>query len=416
MPTPRTKLPILLRDTVLPCVIAAVTISPRPGLAQGATLHGGTQAVPLVTRATPTAGRQHFTEAYLSQAAVHGMATFAAGRLEAMGMLNLEGLTIARGELTTGAYGEGFYDRRHPHTYLHEVIVSARTSATAVNAASISIGRGFATFGSDDPMVRPLVKYPVNHHLAQILERGIVAGAARYGPLLLEASTFNGDEPTAPGDLPRFSRIGDSWAARATWIPLAPLELSASHARVTSPEVRDGGGVDQVKWHAGARWASGARYLFAEWARTMNQEDHAAGEHFDSFLAEGELARGPLRMALRLEQTDRHEDERLEDPFRAAVPPHHVSVLAVTRWRVVTISASRRLNLWDRLRVAPFVEGSIADVAPRGRSVFDVERFYGSRTLGMVSIGARLDAGTRHDRMGRYGVALPVAPHHGAHH
>ena len=44
-------------------------------------------------------------------------------RLRFVGMLNLEGLTIANGELATGDWGEGFDDRRHPHTYLHEAML-----------------------------------------------------------------------------------------------------------------------------------------------------------------------------------------------------------------------------------------------------------------------------------------------------
>ena len=47
---------------------------------------------------------------------------------------------------------------------------------------SLSIGKGFAPFGTDDPMVRPFVRYPVNHHLSQILERGVAIAAGRAMP------------------------------------------------------------------------------------------------------------------------------------------------------------------------------------------------------------------------------------------
>jgi hypothetical protein len=47
------------------------------------------------------------------------------GRLRLTGVLNLEGLTIPQGELAPGNWGEGFVDRRHPHTYLHELILTA---------------------------------------------------------------------------------------------------------------------------------------------------------------------------------------------------------------------------------------------------------------------------------------------------
>lgn len=46
-------------------------------------------------------------------------------RLVLQGTVNFEGWTIPRGELTPGAWGEGFTDRRHPHTYVHELMLSA---------------------------------------------------------------------------------------------------------------------------------------------------------------------------------------------------------------------------------------------------------------------------------------------------
>ncbi len=72
------------------------------------------QAIPLVSRATPTAEHESLTEGYLSQPLV--MARGSYGWLTALTTVNFEGLTLKRGELTTGAYGEGYVDRRHPHT------------------------------------------------------------------------------------------------------------------------------------------------------------------------------------------------------------------------------------------------------------------------------------------------------------
>ena len=90
---------------------------------------------------------------------------------------------MPEGELAPGMWGEGFVDRRHPHTYLHELVLAADDLLGAADGAtriSLSAGKGFAPFGTDDPMVRPFLRYPVNHHLAQILERA-VAIAARAG-------------------------------------------------------------------------------------------------------------------------------------------------------------------------------------------------------------------------------------------
>src|SRR5205085_4043937 len=117
------------------------------------------------------------------------------------------------------------------HTYLHEGVLSTLGSSGPLSY-SLSAGRGFAAFGTDDPMMRPLVKYPINHHLAQILERGFATAAVRVGPLIGEFTSFGGDEPTKPTSLPRMSRLGDSWSTRATWLPVSGAEVQGGVAYV----------------------------------------------------------------------------------------------------------------------------------------------------------------------------------------
>lgn len=85
--------------------------------------------------------------------------------------LSFEGLTIPDGEIAFGGWGEGFIDSRHPHTLLHEAMISYNFWDFAGGALSVSAGKGFTTFGTDDPMSRPVQKFPTNHHLSQILER-----------------------------------------------------------------------------------------------------------------------------------------------------------------------------------------------------------------------------------------------------
>src|SRR4051812_7641808 len=125
-------------------------------------------------------------------------------RLWLLATVNLEGWTVKNGELALGDWGEGFMDRRHPHTYVHELMLSGQQSFGQVQA-SLALGKGFAAFGTDDPMVRPVFRYPVNHHLAQILERAILILGLRADRLLLEGSLFNGDEPERPNQWPLLS-------------------------------------------------------------------------------------------------------------------------------------------------------------------------------------------------------------------
>src|SRR5688500_15655311 len=76
----------------------------------------GAHAVFLYTHAHPVPGDRALGEIRLVQPAimVHGGAF--EYRLRLLGTLDLEGLTIPNGELTPGSWGEGFMDRRHPHT------------------------------------------------------------------------------------------------------------------------------------------------------------------------------------------------------------------------------------------------------------------------------------------------------------
>src|SRR6185436_5736891 len=140
-------------------------------------------------------------EGYLTQPVVMAHAAPAGGRVRLVGTLDLEGLTLRRGQLNAGAFGEGYVDRRHPHTLVHEAVASVEGALPGARGvrASLAAGKGFVPFGTDDPMSRPFVLFPVNHHLAQVLERALVVGGARAdgrgGSAALEAPLFNRDEP-----------------------------------------------------------------------------------------------------------------------------------------------------------------------------------------------------------------------------
>jgi hypothetical protein len=378
-----------------------------------ASSHVMAQAIPLVTRASPTAGGTDQTQFAVTQLVLMARATFLRNHGELSAALNGEGLTMKHGELNTGASGEGFVDRRHPHTYVHELMLSGR-GALGLLSYSASAGRGFASFGTDDPMMRPLVKYPINHHLSQILERVAMIGAMRLGPAILEGTTFGGDEPTSPSSTPRWSRFGDSWATRATLLPTPGAELQASYARVASPEEPSGHGLDQRKQSYSARAATmdGARYVLAEWARTV-ERDHDRNANvfgYESALVEGSLRAGPLGLAMRLEQTERPEEERLTDPFRTPRPASDLSINGIMRWRVATLQVAAPSVTRGVFSGFPFVELGRLAASPRdSRSLFTPQRLYGTSRFWMVTAGFRLRAGEAHSRMGRYGVALPTS-------
>jgi hypothetical protein len=405
--------------TLLTALLLGFTPTPARTQGSSVTFSGTVSAIGLLTHATGTPQGRSLTEAYLTQPILG--ADLRSSWFQLLGLLNLEGLTLSRGELDVGAWGEGYVDRRHPHAYAHELMAGIWSSRGPI-VASIYAGRGFVPFGSDDPMVRPFVSYPVDHHLAQILERLVIVGALRVGPVVVETAGFNGDEPVDPSAASLARRLGDSWAIRGTLLgerlfsPLAGAELAMSYANVKSPEYREGFGLDQRKSHLAVRWSglSGSltRYALLEAARTVDVDRGRDLYTFDALLSEVAICRGDVGIAARWERTDRPEEERLLDLFRVARPATDLSILGVTEW--TTLSAAARLPVLSIAvaRAAPFVEVAHIRVHRTSAAVFDPVRFYGSDFMWRFSAGVRVAAGHAHGRMGRYGVAsaAPVVP------
>jgi len=340
-------------------------------------------------------------------------------QLHLVGMLNFEGATIPEGELAMGNWGEGFVDRRHPHTYLHELVLSADDLLGDRDGAarlSVGLGKGFAPFGTDDPMSRPFLRYPVNHHLSQILERAVAIAAFRTRLASAEVGLFNGDEPERPGQWPNIDRFGDSWSVRGGLTPAAGLELQISHAHVHSPEHRPGAGTDQGKWSLSARWlglvAAHPVYGLVEWARTSEADGFFV---FESFLAEGAWSAGRHRLQYRFERTGRPEEERIS-PFRSLRPHLDNSILGRSRWTIHTVGYEVDALPGARIRLRPVMEISAGSVTKIGGGVFDAGTVYGADHFWSVTVGLRVGAGMGVHRMGRYGAMdgdAVAEDHHG---
>lgn len=370
----------------------------------------GVTATGLITRLT-AAGGHTFTEGYATQPMAAASVTAWRGRLHALGVYNFEGYTLRRGELSPGTYGEGYVDRRHPHTHLHELMLGARATLGAA-ALSLYAGKGFVPFGSDDPMMRPFTRYPANHHLAQILERALIVGAARTGPVALEVASFGGDEPSGAADWPNTERLFDSWAVRATIFAAHGFEGSASVAEVKSPEDPAGFGLNQSKHAASVRFSGSpnqrVRYALIEWAQTTEWLGPRRNLwSFASALAEASARTVLGDVALRLERTSRPEEQRDNTPFRSVRPLLDFGILGRTRWENVSIAWSRagREEL-TRVQATPFVEVSINRARPLENVVIasPADAFGGLR-LFSISAGVRIGVGAMRTRMGRYGAA-----------
>ncbi|HXV86777.1 MAG TPA: hypothetical protein VD793_08770 [Gemmatimonadales bacterium] len=366
------------------------------------------QAVFAAGRTSPVPGGGHRTEATLEQPLMLSHARLAGGALRVDLAINLEGLTMPAGVPGLGAWGEGYVDRRHPHTYLHELMVSVAHGMSPGLRVSAAAGKGFVAFGTDDPMNRPALRFPVNHHWAQVLERAVIQGAVRVERVALEGSLFNGDEPERPAQWPNLSRLGDSWSGRLTVWPGMGVKAQVSHARVASPEHRGGAGPRADKWSASASFsrtaAPGSVYLLAEWARTSEAGGFFV---FDSWLGEVEAVRAPHRVYLRGERTRRPEESRTLNLTRTVRPHVDDALLGITRWSVGTVGYGATVALPTvPLTVEPLMEVSLAR-AETLTGVFSVEDFYGRTSFGSVTLGLRVRHGPAHV-MGRYGVMRDV--------
>jgi hypothetical protein len=332
-------------------------------------------------------------------------------------MPNFEGLTLDDGEATFGGWGEGFIDARHPHTLLHEAMLSFNWWSAPGGGLSISAGRGFAPYGTGDPMYRPVLKYPTNHHLSQILERWTLnASWLSETGLGVEVGIFDGDEPEDWLDVSNIGNFGNSWSGRLSWRfgelagITAPWEISTSYGRV-----RETHGAEEeltVLLNAALRheasYGFGRLYGMVE-ASTSDPED---GDGYFSVLGEMQAGIGPggrHRPYYRLEYATRPEYPReasTGDGFFRYDHDDHAT--GATRWLINSIGYGYD---WTGLPLSarPFIEVHHSRVRhERGPEAVTPENLFGGNSFWTFSAGVRLFLGGGPMRMGTYGVLDPM--------
>jgi hypothetical protein len=402
------------------------------GFGSGWTVTGMAQAFPILTAGEPTREDSPLrdTEAYLTQPAVMVNVASPGQRLVLRTTLNFEAETQRGGEYTFGGWGEGFIDKRHPHTFLHEAMLSLNLWDAPGGALSLSAGKGFAAYGTDDPMSRPVVKYPTNHHLSQVLERWTVNAAYLHrSGLGLEASVFGGAEPTSPSDLGNIESFGDSWSVRASqrfgggFGPFSPWEVSASYARVeeTHHEETAVTHLMNAALRHEREYGFGKVYGLLEASRS---EPKGAAEGYYAVLGEAQLGLGRggrHRPYLRVEYATRPEYERAGEPGSDGhyQYDHDAHPIGSTRWLVSTVGYDYGAAAFP-LAVRPFVEAQHNRVSGH-RGDVDPAALFGRTSFWSTSVGFRVFLGGSSMRMGSYGVLDPMAAAmrpgagHGAH-
>lgn len=394
---------------------------------------GMAQVFPMWTAGLATSGTPLDDNAfYLSQPAAMINLESPGGTVVLRFTPNLEGLTQEDGELTFGGWGEGFIDARHPHTFLHELMLSVNLRETALGALSFSAGKGFAPYGTDDPMARPSAKYPTNHHLSQILERFTVNAAWLAGGWSLEVGVFGGGEPEGPWDLSNIDSFADSWSARIirrfgpTVMGQARWELGASFAQVEhghddahagevdhageAGHANEGGHTEGPTdlFNTSLRFDSPVGrldrvYALAEFSRS----DPADREGFWSFLAEASLQFGPHTPYIRYERSIRPEYQRdgfVGDAFFRY--DHDAEPFAATAWSIVSVGYGFTATS-GFASIRPFVEAQFFSVAGE-RGGVSAQEVLGDTRPAALTLGARVFLGGDPMRMGSYGLFDPI--------
>jgi hypothetical protein len=389
----------------------------RP-IGRSAHLVGMGQGFPIVSVGAPTRSELpiHRTDAYLTQPAIMANVESPGSRWVFRTTLNLEAFTLADGEVTFGGWGEGFIDARHPHTVLHEAMLSLNLWEARGGAFSISAGRGFAPYGTDDPMSRPVLKFPTNHHLSQILERWTINAVYLREGWSVEGGLFSGNEPTSPWDVGNIDGFGRSWSARVTRRlgegvgPMAQWELSGSYGRVRETH---GGHHETLTHlyntavrHAGRVGASGL-YGLAEYS-VANTE----GNRYFAALGESQLDAGRHQPYARVEYSTRPEYRREGAPgtdrfFRYDHDDHPIGA---TRWLITSLGYGHRLTGYPA-SARPFVELQHFRVRPERGGIMP-DALFGRSSFWSVSAGVRVFLGGEPMRMGSYGILDPMTAMH----
>src|SRR5512147_633062 len=90
-------------------VLSALLLGMGPRTAWTQQVEWRAQAIGLLTDVSPAMNGHDLTEGYITQPVL--MAMLGGGAFAFQGTLDLEGVTLRRGELNAGIWGEGYVDR-----------------------------------------------------------------------------------------------------------------------------------------------------------------------------------------------------------------------------------------------------------------------------------------------------------------
>ena len=259
-------------------------------------------------------------------------------------------------------------------------------------------------------MSRPVIKYPTNHHLSQILERWTLNAIYTTPLWAIEVGVFGGNEPEGPWDFSNVESFANSWSTRLSRhfgtgsMHIWTWEVAASFADVK--EERDDGLPDRNTrlFNAMLRHEKdyGSSHVYGMLEGSWSDADNDDG--YFSILGEASVQRGAHKPYARVEYASRPEYPRegsraTSEFFRYE---HDADPLGSTRWLSLTagygISATQL-----PYGIRPYIEAQWHNVRSDEGGI-QPATLYGRSSFLSLSAGFRVFLGGDQMRMGAYGV------------
>ncbi len=279
-----------------------------------------------------------------------------AGSVALTGMLSLEPATVGKCgyaelfQVGETCNGQVLVDRQHPHDLTMQLAGSWHVPVRGSTGLTVAGGPvGEPALGPVAFMHRPSAGEnpvaPLSHHTfdSTHIAMGVITAAVDHGPVILEASLFNGREP----DENRWNLMDrgplDSWSARLWARPSPDWLLQLSSGLLKDPEALEPGNVRRTT--ASLQWfrprAAGYTAVTAGYGR--NDKAHDA---LNAFFVEATHRAGASAAYTRFETLQTETDllvlQRVPAPSDSAIP-----VATVAAW---TLGGIR--DLWRRAGAA----------------------------------------------------------------
>jgi hypothetical protein len=302
------------------------------------------------------------------------------------GMFSLDPLMGPRGYPLLFASGETadgrtpLIDRQHPHDLFMELAASY----------SVPLGDQRSVFGylglPGEPALGPpafmhrfsgedIPEAPISHHWLDSthIAEGVATAGLIFGPVKLEASSFNGREP----DQFRYNietRAFDSSSARITYNPTEELSLQLSQGFLKSPEQLEPEISDERRT-ASAIYQTSIDSMPFGTTLAWGENRRSTGIHSVALLLESTLKAGAYTLFGRLEHVDNDE------LFDASSP------LAGTVFKVSKLS----LGAIDDFYQAHHLTFGVGGLVSRYQHDAVLDPFYGKPTSAMIFLRAKIE-------------------------